>query len=216
MRQLDAGGIERRAGRGYVGTGLQQCGLCVVVVLRADHAGLREPRIALGAQPRDFDGRLRAFQVGLCHPVVGAVGRVVQLVQRLAGLDLAALAEQPLLDDPGYLWTDVGDQPGAGTARQVAGKRHGLRGQRDDGDRHGLVAGRRAALGAPAAGDCDGKQHEKQGSADVQVHGMPRLPRPGGRRRVAGTLAGWKLECESLTRSGSMSMRRVAADPACG
>src|SRR6185295_467869 len=92
---------------------------------------------------------------------LGAVDGVVELVERLAGLDDAALAEQAALDDAVDLRPHLGLGDGAGAAWQLAGERYRLGLQGDDGDlrrRHlrratALSAGGAAAFVLAAAGE---------------------------------------------------------------
>ncbi|MCY1543491.1 hypothetical protein D9M68_793110 [compost metagenome] len=52
---------------------------------------------------------------------------MVDLVERLPGLDLGAFSEQALLDDPIDLRTHLGDAVRSGTTRQLGGQGEGLR-----------------------------------------------------------------------------------------
>ena len=61
-------------------------------------------------------------------------GRRIDLVERLAGLDLGAFRKEPLLDEAAHLGTDLGDQMGGGPSGQFRGDHQPLRLDRHDGD----------------------------------------------------------------------------------
>jgi hypothetical protein len=62
------------------------------------------------------------------------INRVLQLIQRLTGLDVPALREQALPHNPGNLRPDFGHQISIGAPREFAGERHRLRRKGDDSD----------------------------------------------------------------------------------
>ncbi len=120
-------------------------GLGVVVVLLGHRVDLDQALVALGLQLGGRGGGLGLGEAGGGAVIGGLIGGRVDLVQRLAGADIAALLEQAGLDDAADLRAHFRNQIGRGAAGQFRGQ----------GDRLGLGdddADRSRAAGPHAAG----------------------------------------------------------------
>ena len=160
---------ECRAARLQFGLGLAKGRDGIVVVLRADDAGLHQFAGPAGPQPSGLQRGFGARDRRLRDAVVRAIGRVVKLIEGLAGLDVGALGKEPCLDDTGHLGPDLGNQEGAGAARELADQRDWLGAQRDDGDRHRAGALRGSLLSLAASGKRGRQGNGRQD--DVDAHG---------------------------------------------
>jgi len=123
----------------------------VDVLLLADRVGLDQRLVArrLGARLQQVG--LGARQRGPGAGQRGAVGCRVDLEQRLAGLHVAALAEQPALQDAGGARAHLGDAKGLGAPGQLGLQRGGPRRGGDDADLGGRGRCRRRCAGSAAA-----------------------------------------------------------------
>ncbi|KAG1537751.1 hypothetical protein G6F50_014800 [Rhizopus delemar] len=152
-----------------IGLGLLLRGHGVFQVLLADRVDLGQLGDALGAQAGGVGGGFGAGQLGAGVVGLGAVAGVIELVQRLAGLDHAALGEQALGNDAVDLRAHFGHQEGIGAARQFAGQAHGLGLQRDHGDVARALFGGLGLAATGSHGRGDG-QRQREGSDSAQQH----------------------------------------------
>ncbi|MNP20763.1 hypothetical protein D3C76_1133510 [compost metagenome] len=81
--------------------------------------------------------RLGRTQVGFGAFQGRVIDRRIDLIQLLAGLDVAAFLEQALEDDAVDLRADFGDAERTGTAGQIGGQGESLRLQSHDADLRG-------------------------------------------------------------------------------
>ena len=155
-RRGDARVAERDARRFDVGLllldvcqRLLQRGLRVVVVLLADRLLFAQRHVAIGFQLRGGERGFRVRELRLGAAVRGLIQRVVDLIQRLARLNDAALGEQPLLQNAVHLRAHVGDFVRQRPPGQFGGEHRLLRLNRDHAH-FGRAALRRPALSALA------------------------------------------------------------------
>src|SRR3546814_13668843 len=92
----------------------------IVVLLLADGVACAQTLVALGQA-------LCGTQIGFGLLQPRAVGRRVDLVQRLPRLHSSAFFEQALLQDSAHLRSHLRDALGAGAPRQFGDQREGLR-----------------------------------------------------------------------------------------
>ena len=134
-------GLHGGLGGGDIGLRLLHCRLCGDPFGLADGLGGDQ---RLVARQRGLGLREVGFGLGLGGGGAverGAVRRGVQLVERLAGLDLGAFGEQALLDDAGDAGPHLRGAPGFEAARQLGADRDRLRlrGDHADGGRRRLA-----------------------------------------------------------------------------
>ena len=161
----DVGAVEVGARGTGIGLGQFQCGNRILVFLHADRIDQRQFADALGGQARGGQGGLGAGELGAGAVCGGAITGVIDLVQRLSLLDLAAFGEQALGDDAGDLRAHFGNPERRGAARQFAdqGHRPGFEGDHGDLGRRSRWGRHFAAAGSHGeAGSKKGKESWKQ------------------------------------------------------
>ncbi|CRI67575.1 hypothetical protein THIOKS1690004 [Thiocapsa sp. KS1] len=175
LRALQGGLID-----GDTGHGLLERRLGVVVVFLTHCLGLGEKRIAIGLQPRPIQGRLRARQRGLGAVVSRLVDGRVDLIEHLAGADLAAFGKEPILDKAAHARADLRDPiryGAAGKLRRQRGRAGDDRDRADLGRRRSRRCGT-AAGGLIAAGEEQDEADRPDASdADVTAGGCHEIPR---------------------------------------
>jgi hypothetical protein len=168
-----------RACSGHIGLGLRLRGLGVDVILLADRVGCAQRLEARGLGGGLHGVGLRLGQRGLGAVHGGLVGRGIDLEQHLAGLHVAAFAEEALLHDARHPRPHLRHARGLDAPGQFGRERHGLR-------RHGDHAhfGRWGCAGAGPRGRLllppTRSQRQYQGCCDQGRHRS---------NAVAGTLA---------------------------
>ena len=174
--EIDAGAVHRRPGRGDLGHGLLPGGLGFHLVLIAHRLAVHQLAVPLGLEPGRVLRRFGARQGGAGTVIGGLVHGRVDLVEQLAGLDLAAFFEMAFEDDAAHLGPYLGDAISGGTAGLLDAQGDALRGEGDH--LHlGRAAGRRSGLlvPAPAAGQQQAGQEKRQEDGDsclLCVHGQ--------------------------------------------
>jgi hypothetical protein len=170
VAQVDLGGLDRGAAGGDVGLGRLQLGDGVVVILLAHRVLGDELGVALRLQARRRDGRLGARELRLRGVERGLVRRGVDDEEPLPLLHVAALREEPLLDDAVHARAHLRDAIRGGAARQLLRERHRRRRERHDAhlDRTG---GRRRGLLAAT-----GEQGEPEGEEGRRLGAHSRFP----------------------------------------
>ena len=159
--ELNALGLHAGLGRLHVRLGLQQGGLGILVILAAGGMDARQRGGALCRQTGRLQRGLGTCQCRFAAGQLGAVGGIVELVERLPGLNHAALGEQALAHDAIHLRPHFGHQGGQRTPRQLPLHGHAARRQRDHTHRHrGGVAlrGRRTCAATTSCQQSGGKQ----------------------------------------------------------
>ena len=138
--------------------GLLERGDGVLVLLLADGIDRDEFRRSARIEACSVQRGLGTRERGLRACMLGAVGRIVELVKRLAGLDRGALRVQAFLDDAVHLRPHLGNEKRDGAPRQFAGQRDGLRRQGHDGDGDGAGTLWRYLLAAAGGDEARGCQ----------------------------------------------------------
>jgi len=115
---------EQRSARGHDrGAGLAGGGIGVVGILLADRVGGHELVIALRLQLRRCDRCLGVGQLALRIQDRGAIGRILDHIQHLPGMDDRTLLEQAAAHDARNLRPDIGCFQRGNLARQLGGQR---------------------------------------------------------------------------------------------
>ena len=129
--KVDAGGFHRCLARGQIGLGLLAAGHHADVLLLAHGVGLHQRLVACGLGAGLGEVGLGLGQAGLRALKAGPIQRRVNLEQRLACLDLAAFAKQPLQHHAIDAGTHLRHTRRAHPARQFGLQSHGLQSHGD-------------------------------------------------------------------------------------
>ena len=105
-----------------IGFGGLQADLRVFIILLADGVYFRQLRVAPGRGLSRFDGGAGLGGGGLHLGKGGLVRRRINLIQRLAGLDLGPFDEQALLHNAADLRTDLRNHKCLGATGQLGGQ----------------------------------------------------------------------------------------------
>ena len=130
ITKIDFGAADRRLSGGDIRLPLLQAAHRIVQILLADGVGLGKRAVAVDRGLRGFHHRLIVLQSRLRAGKRGLIGRGIDLVQQLPGLDLITFDEGPLEDHASNLRPHLGHAEGRGAPRQVGRQRHGFGMQR--------------------------------------------------------------------------------------
>ncbi|MNS62369.1 hypothetical protein D3C72_954280 [compost metagenome] len=177
--EVDARGIQRGLGRQHIGGGLVTRRHGVVVGLLADGARGHQRLVAFGQQGGRLLLRLGAGQRGLLAIDASLVQRGVDLIELLAGFDLAAFGEQALLHNAVHLGPHFGHAERGRAARQFGGQGNRLRGQGHHGNLRFARLRRVLFLAASGQGESRCRQREHCRAAPHSaflIHRYSRFP----------------------------------------
>lgn len=141
IAEVDLRGLDGGLARAHVGGRLPLRGHRIVVLLLADRVRGDEHLVARDERVLRREVRLRLRERRLRAVQLRDIGCRIDLVQALAGLDVAAFGELAPQHDAVDPCAHLRDQIGARTARQFGDDRHGLRLDGDDAD-FGRLRGR--------------------------------------------------------------------------
>ncbi|MNM60594.1 hypothetical protein D3C81_718830 [compost metagenome] len=179
--RVDLGVAHIDLGRLQRGFRLQAVGHGRVVFLAAHGLFVDQLLVAIG-------NRLGRTQVGFGAFLGRFIDRWIDLIQLLAGLDVAAFLEQTLENDAVDLRTNLGNAVRAGAPRQIRGERKRLRLKGDDADLRRWCGRWSFFLFASAEQRCQGDGGDQSGNSWLELHENPRV------RRARSALERWKVE----------------------